>query len=151
VYYRRNIDGGQSHCSEKRVLLHTEETLWTLGSLYPAADSHTLHLPFELQLPNTLLPSFSGKFIDRMGTIAYSVEVIGHRPGVFTRKQRIGRLFAVMSSATVSEIETRRLLNAGWQGPWRHFSFGENVRRSLWGSNSRIDVEVCAFSVCLCA
>lgn len=118
-----------------------DQDIWSPGTVYPDAGSHTVNLPFSFQLPDNLPPSFHFSAFGRRGAISYSIEVVGKRPGI-QRNRRIGRVFPIVPAATHPQVEASRLLADGWSEHWKKINAEDNVRQGLWGSYSRVEIAV---------
>lgn len=122
-----------------------DQTLWTLGSVFPLPGSHVIRLPFTFQLPELLPPSFHYSGIGRLAHIGYSIEVVGHRPGIFARNRRVGRVFPLVPAADPLDVATRFDFLSGWNGEWSNTQVGDDIRQGLFGQYSRVDMEVSDF------
>jgi hypothetical protein len=142
VYLSRRITRDKTTYRDKITLLRYDQTLWTPGSVYPAPGSHNLQIPFRFLLPSNLPPSFYYSGLNRLAQISYSVEVVGHRPGFFQRRKRVGTLFPVVPAATMQQIQWRSLLLSGWAGNWRTAHINKDIRQGIWGQYSHVDVHV---------
>ncbi|KAJ7640807.1 hypothetical protein DFH06DRAFT_1000455 [Mycena polygramma] len=120
-------------------LVYSNLSLWTQGSAFPATRSHVLSLPFQFQLRANLPPSFhcDDDPPSRRGTISYSLEVVGARPGRFRVDRRIGRVFSVLPAASQSQMLAKESLRQGWVGPWRNITQADRLRHGIWGEYSR--------------
>jgi hypothetical protein len=141
LYYSRITRNRQTY-HQRIEFVRIDATLWTIGSAFPEPGSHILCLPFGFQLPEDLPSSFYHSALGRRAQISYSIEVIGHRPGIFTRSRRIGQLFPLVSAAMPNEIIARTNLLNGWDSEVRTLYVGSEIRQGLWGHYSRIDAEV---------
>jgi hypothetical protein len=144
----RHMQYGESHFHQRFTVIKEEQTIWKVGSAHPDATAHTLRLPFSIQLPAELPPSFCYAAFGRSGRIVYSIQAIGERRGALQWNVRVRRKIPILPAATAAQIQVQRNLSAGWSGPWRTISIGEDIRQGIWGAYSRVDAEVrhrCAF------
>ena len=115
---RQNIFGQsyQLRWQQQEIELVKENvSVWTKGSAYPPSGSDILRVPFQLQLPLNIQPSFEMSSFYKEGFIGYFVEVIGSRRGVLVPNRRIVRPFAVVTSDPEG-VSLRESLLAGWTG-----------------------------------
>lgn len=133
---------GNTACEQTEWLVRDDLMLWTPGSAFPAPDTHVLRLPFTFQLPDTLPPSFHYIGGGIMGRIGYSVEVVGHRPGRFTRNRRVGCVFPLLPVADPLDVSTRMDLLSGWNGNWKKIEVGKDIRQGLFGQYSHVEIEI---------
>ncbi|KAJ7715299.1 hypothetical protein DFH07DRAFT_762811, partial [Mycena maculata] len=94
--------------------------------------------PFEFQLPEDLPPSFHSSLHSRNGTgsISYSLEVVGERPGLFRSNRRIRRVISVVPAATRSQLLVKESLIQGWTGEWKDITQDAKLRQGIWGDHS---------------
>lgn len=99
-------------------------------------------MPFTFELPPLLPPSFHCSHGNSGGTISYSIEVVGERPGFFVRNRRVGVVFPVVPSAIPAEIDARVQLAEGWTGLSRSYIQQDQIRTGLWGDRSTVEAEI---------
>jgi hypothetical protein len=116
--------------STRNILkLNLPQPLWTPGSVFPAPGSHIVQLPFRLQLPEDIAPSFAdaGRVTARNSSaaslsaqIAYVVTVRGERQGVFRRARQLERSIHIVTASKPGDIAIKSMLNSGpWTGSWQ--------------------------------
>lgn len=123
-------------------LVRDDALLWTQGGQFPPPGSHVLTFPFTFSLPENLPPSFHCSLPKGAAAISYSIEVVGHRPGLWTRKQRIGALFTVVPAATPAQVRARVQLAAGATGPIRERVTRKQIRQGVWGAYSTVEAKI---------
>ncbi|KAF7296023.1 Arrestin-N domain-containing protein [Mycena kentingensis (nom. inval.)] len=114
-------------------LFHVKFPLWTQGTVYPDAGQHTLSIPFQWTLPVNLPPSFHCEAYHRNGTVAYSLEVVGQRAGMFRFNRRIRRVLQIVPAALPHQLAIKESLMQGWTGQWKSYSKEDKLRRGIWG------------------
>ncbi|KAJ6590001.1 hypothetical protein DFH09DRAFT_1074485 [Mycena vulgaris] len=119
-------------------LLHSTLSLWTQGASFPEPGSHVLACPFRFQLPGNLPPSFHCSANSRSGTVSYSLEVVGDRPGLFRANRRIRRLISVVPAASQPQLLAKESLTQGWMGQWKDIKHAEKIRTGIWGDYSHV-------------
>ena len=112
-------------------------SLWQKGSVYPLPGSDVVKLPFRFELPADLLPSCQYKTLHRLGLVAYSVEVVGDRPGFLQFKKRVMRPIPVLPPSVIG-AQLRNSLRDGWGGDMRTWRAGKNIRKGIWGDFSSV-------------
>ncbi|KAJ6495372.1 hypothetical protein C8R45DRAFT_1133893 [Mycena sanguinolenta] len=117
-------------------LIHSDQVLWRQGSAVPAADCGIVSLAFQFKLPANLPPSFHCAAKDHGGVIAYSLEVVGERPGIFRKNRRIRRVFSVVPTASQDQLAAKESLQQGWVGAWMDIKQEKRLRQGIWGEYS---------------
>jgi hypothetical protein len=122
-------------CRHTISLICTDTVLWEEGTAYPHPDTHMLSIPFAFVLPRDLPPSFHCVSEDAKttGTVSYSIEVVGDRPGLFRSNRRLGVVFPVVPPASDAQVNARMRLPSGWDGDWRATATQADVRPRPWG------------------
>ncbi|KAI0364609.1 hypothetical protein BV20DRAFT_974263 [Pilatotrama ljubarskyi] len=130
--------------SKKEIqLVRVDASLWTRGTAYPPPDSDVLRVPFKLQLPPELPPSFQYS-AGRKASVMYSLTVVGVRPGTFQSNRRIRRPLAVVQKDDVGANVRQQLVTlatAGAEPQWGTIRKAERIRRGLWGDYATVDVQ----------
>jgi hypothetical protein len=101
-----------------------------------------MHLPFEFQIPNDSPASFHFDRPRGGANISYGIEVVADRHGLFRFNRRIGRVFAVIQTATQEDVEGAFQIGQGWSGEWKLFENYSMIRKRLWGDYSRVQAQV---------
>lgn len=121
-------------------------SIWTKGTAYPTDSSNILRLPFQLPLPLDVPPScrfeqkpFFGP--ERKGDIAYFVEVVGVRNGVFATNIRLLRPFAVVARDPAG-LAIKTTLEAGITGTCTTVVATANVHKGIFSDSSKVRMEV---------
>ncbi|KAJ7503134.1 hypothetical protein B0H11DRAFT_619688 [Mycena galericulata] len=132
---------GQNRVTHREVvpLVRLDQSLWKQGSSFPEPGSHIVSCPFQFKLPENLPPSFHCAQSSR-GSISYSLEVVGDRPGLFRLNRRIRRLISVVPAASPAQMLVKESLRQGWTGNWKDIKAEEKLRQGIWGdySNARV-------------
>ncbi|KAI8989923.1 hypothetical protein BD414DRAFT_460256 [Trametes punicea] len=125
-------------------LVHDDASLWTLGSVYPPPGSDTLRIPFRLQLPLDLPPSFSYAGLGRTASVRYSLTAVGTRPGTFHFNRRVRVPLAIVQKDTAGVRVREKLqdMTVGLGYPWRTMRREEKIRRGLWGDYATVQVQL---------
>ena len=118
-------------------------SIWRKGAAYPAPGDNVLKLPFSFELPPRLPPSSHYQTANEFATVAYSLKIVGVRPGLHFNK-RIVRPIPVLPW-NVGGAELSQQLRMGWLGEWRYTQFVKSVRKGLWGDYSRVTAMVSFF------
>ncbi|KAI0355530.1 hypothetical protein OH77DRAFT_1425040 [Trametes cingulata] len=125
-------------------LVRDDASIWTRGTVYPLPGSDTLRVPFCLQLPPDLPPSFHYRAGDKSASIMYSVTAVGVRPGAFHFNRRVRQPLALVQKADGAGIKAREelatLASTGAEPTWRTGSQEEKIRRGLWGDYATVEV-----------
>ncbi|KAJ7037960.1 hypothetical protein C8F04DRAFT_386297 [Mycena alexandri] len=129
--YRQYGQVGIVH-KETVPLFSSVDSLWTPES--PDTGSDVVSFPFRFKLPDDLPPSF----YCWEGTIRYSLEVVGERPGKLHRNRRARKIFSVTPAASQSQLLTKESLRQGWTGPWKETKHEEKIRHGIWGEYSHV-------------
>jgi hypothetical protein len=102
------------------------DRVWTPGAAVPPPGVHTVELPFALDLPATLAPTFSAtgrapcEHAVMDAYIEYSVVVLAGRRGLFKRDLLLEQPVAITPCAHPVDVAARAALTAGpWPGPWK--------------------------------
>ncbi|KAI0641603.1 hypothetical protein C8Q79DRAFT_919106 [Trametes meyenii] len=127
-------------------LVRDDVVLWSQGSYYPAPGEHILRVPFRLQLPPDVPPSFQyGGFMKAgRASVRYSVTAVGVRPGAlqFNRRVRVP-LALVQKDEDAHQARAKfTALAAGDEGRWRTDFKEEKIRRGLWGDYATVQVQL---------
>jgi hypothetical protein len=117
-------------------LIREDLVLWSQGSAYPPPGSDTLSLPFNFVLPPDLPPTFHCSQGSTVGTVSYSLEVVGDRPGLFHRNRRLGLVFPLVPLAAREQVDARNALIAGWRGGWRELVAQDDIKHHLWSKHA---------------
>ncbi|KAI0665732.1 hypothetical protein C8Q78DRAFT_985738 [Trametes maxima] len=127
-------------------LVRDDAVLWSQGSCYPAPDEHILRVPFRLQLPPDLPPSFQyGGFMKAgRASVRYSVTAVGVRPGALQLNRRVRIPLALVPKDENAHRARAKFtaLAAGDEGKWRTDSKEEKIRRGLWGDYATVQVQL---------
>ncbi|KAJ7923531.1 hypothetical protein B0H13DRAFT_1980134 [Mycena leptocephala] len=94
---------GQVVFTRRENVFSLTQSLWTSGSAKILSD--VLSCPFRFTLPEN--PSSSccySKYPPPETPIRYTLEVVGHRPGIFRADRRIRRVLLVTPAASQSQI-----------------------------------------------
>ncbi len=138
----RQIDQYQFAKTERVELFCDTTTLWRCTTIaHLPLQTHILVLPFQFTLPSNLLPSCHGGG----GTVGYSIEVVGVRPG-FRLNERIRCSIPVLPP-NLQGAKLSRELKAGWAGDWRIIECSKNIRRGIWGDYSHVGMMVRPFDM----
>lgn len=116
--------------------------LWQKGGAYPLPQEHVLRLPFRFVLPARLQPSCKYDGGNQSAVVAYSVEVVGTRPGLHFNK-RIAIPIPVLPFSLVG-AKLRDILRAGRTIATKDTKFTKKIRRGVWGDFSDVIVTVSA-------
>ncbi|OSX61251.1 hypothetical protein POSPLADRAFT_1047487 [Postia placenta MAD-698-R-SB12] len=139
---RSNGNGGSSTTREELDIVRRSRSLWTRGSAYPPAGSHTLTTPFQFELPHDMPPSFSYEHRGVTGSVRYTVSAVGSRAGIFQPNRRSTyELEVVPADPNGSMIADA--LRSGWQGEWTKRRTVDRIRKGFWGEYANIEMEFC--------
>ncbi|KAJ7093139.1 hypothetical protein C8R44DRAFT_815672 [Mycena epipterygia] len=128
-----------SSTQRRRIqLLRADATLWTQSS----AQTGTLNLPFQFQLPFDLPPSFHSSVPDRKGIISYAIEVVADRPGIFKSNRRIAAVFSLVPPAAPQDLAFQQFLLQGWSDEWKAVVHEDKIRRGIWGDYSIVKTKL---------
>ncbi|KAH9884970.1 hypothetical protein C8Q73DRAFT_718674 [Cubamyces lactineus] len=126
-------------------LVRENASLWTQGTVYPPPGRDTLQIPFRLQLPPDLPPSFHYRDLGKRASVQYSLTAVGVRPGTFQFNRRLRLPLAIVQKDTVGVSARDSMLAmaaGGAQCPWKVFRGEEKIRRGLWGNYATVQVEI---------
>jgi hypothetical protein len=123
-------------------LINSGKSLWERGTVFPDPGSHILVLPFKFKLPTNLPPSFHLSVLHHEAIISYTLEVVGSRPGLFSKDRLIRKIFPVLPAASPAQILAKKSMRKGWHGPWRTISLERKMRAGFWGDYSHASAEV---------
>ncbi|KZT12732.1 uncharacterized protein LAESUDRAFT_639836, partial [Laetiporus sulphureus 93-53] len=140
-YVRTCISRNNQKQRQLDSLLSSRECLWTRGIVYPSPGTHSLTMPFSLELPESVPPSFDISYPGVDATIRYFVEIIGVRPGALRTNFRSQHPLAVVSPDPVG-AQVRTGLRSGWNGPWKVITENKRIRRGFWGEFADVSVEL---------
>ncbi|KAI0642174.1 hypothetical protein C8Q79DRAFT_1003114 [Trametes meyenii] len=130
---------------ERVPLVRDDVSLWSrIGPVQPPPGEHTMRVPFRLELPPDLPPSFTyfGLKYAGTGSIRYSVTAIGVRPGSLQLNRRV-RVPLALVPKDVEGVRVRErfsALTAATVSQWRTESRQEKIRRGLWGDYSILSI-----------
>ncbi|KAJ7125251.1 hypothetical protein C8R44DRAFT_782703 [Mycena epipterygia] len=131
----------ETHYQRQTVeLLRVDQTIWEQFNIPQGAQ--VLACPFQLQLPETLPPSFHHAHFNRKVAISYSLEVVGTRHGLFHGNRRIRKIFSVVPAASGPELDASATLRQGWGGPWKPVANNREIRHGLFGDHSQAKIEI---------
>ena len=123
---------------EVQPLIHSNLSVWSHGSEYPAPGSDLLRLPFCFRLPDTLPPSFQYQGFQKSASVLYSVTAVGVRPGTFQMNRRIRTPLVILPMDQLGMQVRRTLPSASFRMVYAE----EKMRRGLWGDYATARVEV---------
>ena len=134
------------------IILKDKKTIWNRGT-YPPPESHTLKIPFQFSLSDTLLPTCKhrakdyGKRSEIVGEVSYHLEVVGTR-GALHSKRRERTAFKILPpSIRGAQLQDR--LTPTWTGDWRavtrHINIPVGRRRQR---TSRVEMQVGNIHLC---
>ncbi|KAL1944374.1 hypothetical protein VTO73DRAFT_3559 [Trametes versicolor] len=142
---RTSVHRNKSTQIETLHIVRDDASLWCRGGAYPPPGSDVLRIPFRLQLPPYIPPSFQHSERAREGSVRYSVTAVGVRPGIFQFNRRICVPMAVVpfdaAGVAVRESLTATVASGAevdWKMAWREVK----IRRGLWGDKSTVDVQL---------
>ncbi|KAI0675742.1 hypothetical protein C8Q78DRAFT_346210 [Trametes maxima] len=132
---------------ERVPLVRDDVSLWSrTGPVQPPPGAHTMRIPFRLELPPDLPPSFTyfGLKYAGTGSIRYSVIAIGVRPGTLqpNRRVRVPLALVPKDAEGVRVRERFSAITAATVSRWRTESHEEKIRRGLWGDYSTVRAEL---------
>ncbi|KAI0355531.1 hypothetical protein OH77DRAFT_1425041 [Trametes cingulata] len=143
-FAKTEIRRGNNSTNRKRVqLVRVDASLWTRGSAYPPPGSDIIRIPFCLQLPAGLPPSFQYNSRQKKGSVMYSFTAVGVRPGAFQFNRRIRQPLAVVQKDDVGmsvREQLTALASAGAEQSWKIQTREEKIRRGLWGDYATVNV-----------
>ncbi|KAK7057660.1 hypothetical protein R3P38DRAFT_1182900 [Favolaschia claudopus] len=144
IHCRITTGSGQTttHHDERIILYNDKRTLWQRGSAFPPPGSHILSCPFHFTLPADSPPSFHCEGYHRHATITYSVEVVGHRPGLFRMNRNIRRPLSVVPAASPAQLLATESLRQGWTGKHTDWTAEKKMRQGIWGEYSHARVKI---------
>ena len=116
-------------------------SVWTKGSAYPPSGSEILRIPFQLQLPLDVQPSFHMSGFYKKGVVGYFVEAVGVRKGILVNNRRIVKPLAVVPNDPSGAV-LRESLQVGWTGVFDTVERFEKIRKGLWGGYADVKIEV---------
>ncbi|OJT10309.1 hypothetical protein TRAPUB_13177 [Trametes pubescens] len=126
-------------------LARDDASIWCLGGAYPMPGSDTLRIPFRLQLPSDVPPSFHYDRHSRKGAIRYAITAVGTRSGALhlNRRARVSLAVVPKDAMGVGIREKFALMAAtGTDTEWRTERREEKMRRGLWGDYATAQVEL---------
>ncbi|KAI0364610.1 hypothetical protein BV20DRAFT_974265 [Pilatotrama ljubarskyi] len=125
-------------------LVRDDASVWARGTVYPPPGSDIIRLPFRLQLPPGLPPSFYYSARPATASVIYSLTAVGVRPGAFKSNRRIQQPLAVVQrddvGANVRE-QLAALAVTGAEPPWRTEAKEKKMRRGMWGDYATVNVQ----------
>ncbi|KAI0364608.1 hypothetical protein BV20DRAFT_974262 [Pilatotrama ljubarskyi] len=125
-------------------LVRDDASLWARGTAYPPPGSDTLRIPFRLQLPPQLPPSFHYSGVSKLASVMYSVTAVGVRPGAFSLNRRVRQPLAIIPKEDGHGVRAREqlatLAATRVEPSWRTQRQEEKMRRGLWGDYSTVEV-----------
>ncbi|KAI0355527.1 hypothetical protein OH77DRAFT_333492 [Trametes cingulata] len=125
-------------------LVRDDASVWTRGTVYPPPDSDIIRVPFRLQLPPGLPPSFHYSARPAKASVIYSLTAVGVRPGAFKSNRRIQQPLAVVPRDDVGvnvREQLAALAAAGAEPPWRTEVKQKRIRRGIWGDYATVKVQ----------
>ena len=123
-------------------ILRETLSVWQKGSSYPDPGSDVARLPFRFVLPQEMLPSCEYTHKRRYsGIVAYSIEVVGIRPGVLQQRKRITQALRIIPHSALG-AELRYTLRVGWTGETTSWRAQKNIRKGVWGGYANVDMLV---------
>lgn len=137
---RSNGNGGSSTTREELDIVRQDCSLWTRGSAYPPAGSHTLTIPFQFELPHDMPPSFSYEHRGVTGSVLYTVSAVGSRAGIFQPNRRSTYDLEVVPADPNGSMIADGLRN-GWQGEWTKRRTVDRIRKGFWGEYANVEME----------
>ncbi|KAJ7350666.1 hypothetical protein DFH08DRAFT_741785 [Mycena albidolilacea] len=137
-----NFDGSETKHERAIELINSGKSLWERGTVFPDPGSHILVLPFKFKLPTNLPPSFHLSVLHHEAIISYTLEVVGSRPGLFSKDRLIRKIFPVLPAASPAQILAKKSMRKGWHGPWKTISLERKMRPGFWGDYSHASAEV---------
>ncbi|KAI0355529.1 hypothetical protein OH77DRAFT_1521078 [Trametes cingulata] len=124
-------------------LVRDDVSIWTRGTVYPLPGSDVLRIPFRLQLPPDLPPSFHYRGPGRSAVIMYSVTAVGVRPGTFHFNRRVRQPLVLVQKDDGAGIKAKEQLAAlasrRAEPTWRTWLQEEKIRRGLWGDYATVE------------
>ncbi|OBZ65059.1 hypothetical protein A0H81_14949 [Grifola frondosa] len=127
---------------EYTSLVRENAPIWSRGTVYPTPGTHLLRVPFSLNLPAGLPPSFHFRAFQRTASVRYSIQLVGVRPGSFRINRRIRRPLAVVPTDPAGALVSSAL-RLGWLGPWRTAECQDKIRKGLlWGDYAHVKAEL---------
>ena len=134
-----------THHEVKNVVL-VEHSLWKKGvsSASPSPGSSVLSLPFQFHLPEKqdLPPAFFHHW--RMDTVKvlYSIEVVGHRPGMLHLARKVHVPIIVIPQGDIHlRTSLRAAIALGGDGPhWRMEHKEQLMHKGHEGGMARVEV-----------
>ena len=141
----RHIGDSTVTVKSKVELIKDTTLLWQNGSLYPLPGEDVIKLPFSFYLPSELLPSCEYKTMHKYGVVAYSVEVVGDRPGILQFRKKIMRPLPILPHSSAGAT-LRNALRIGWTGEMRTWRVEKKIRKGIWGDFSSVVMLVSSLS-----
>ncbi|KAH9884968.1 hypothetical protein C8Q73DRAFT_347945 [Cubamyces lactineus] len=133
---------------EVSSLVRSSQTIWSRGSgVYAPPGSDILRIPFRLQLPPNLPPSFHYNIYPVEASIKYSLTAVGVRQGFFHLNRNVRMPLAVVpkDSVGIRELEKLPTSTSGHAYeyvPMRTLWKEDKIRRGLWGDYATVRVEL---------
>jgi hypothetical protein len=126
-------------CSANTPVIHRDVILWTYQGAYSEAP---LDLPFSIDLPADLPPSFHARSGKNGGLMSYCLEVVAERHGMLHRDRRIAKVLTVLSRAQAEHVASADLLRQGVVKAWGSVAKTLRIRRWAWGERADVSTRV---------
>ncbi len=142
-YRRIRRQQGQNAVTRRQTvqLIRQNVSLWTRGSAYPPPGTDLLRLPFRFTLnPSQELPSAHYEGNRKSGSVVYCVEMVGVRTGLHFNKRLTLPLSVLPSDKKGAKLS--RNLRSGKVSSWRNIEFKKDIRRGIWGEDSKVHATV---------
>ncbi|KAI0328202.1 hypothetical protein GY45DRAFT_1018697 [Cubamyces sp. BRFM 1775] len=142
-----SITRDRTTLTEVISLVRENQSIWSRGSgVYAAPGSDILRIPFRLQLPPDLPPSFHYNMFPVEASIKYSLTAVGVRQGLFHLNRNVRMPLAVVpkDSVGIRELEKLPTSASGHAHDYVHMRTlwkEDKIRRGLWGDYATVRVE----------
>ncbi|KAI0334640.1 hypothetical protein GY45DRAFT_1431509 [Cubamyces sp. BRFM 1775] len=142
---KTTIDRGETSSAETIHLADCSVPLWNAGTTSPSSGQDTLRVPFRIQLPPDVPPSFEYHGTVKRAFIRYTLTAICVRPGMMRRNRHVHVPLTVTGKDTLGVATRDKLATISARAeepPWRVCHAEDKIRKGIWGAYSTVQVDL---------